>query len=649
MAIIAMEKLRLYVHKGVSTEVFNVIQKMGIVEFNEVKTDKELEKAEKTIFEFNYASSRLDFAIEFLSKYEKPKSKFAGFKYAMEGGKIFAKENEIEETMQSFYFNDVIEHVENIEEKMNDTNSKLKNLEEERELLSGWTKLDIELSSQFETKTTKTIFLTGEQSEQEIIAKKLSEMQILFNKKIIENNNFILTFAKYNEKEVLKKIAEYNLEIIELPKRRGTPAEEVERIGRAIIKTEEIKSKLEKEAGDLATELRKLKLVSDRIFWKKEKHDLISQAAKKGDVLIFEGWCPKEKIEKLEDILKKETGLFAIEKIEPEEGESAPVEIQNNKLIVPFEAVTRLYGLPGNKDIDPTPLLAGFFFIFFGLSLTDVGYGLFLFSVTALALLFFRIPKGAKPLILLLMFGGISSVLVGLLFGGYFGINMEYMPSWTQAIQKFDPIANPLPVFYMALGFGVFQIMFGLILKIVRDAKNGEFISGILDQGPWLALFSSLIFWGTTKIGLIEDSASISVLIIYASLLSLVLTQGRKESTFVGKIFKGVFSLYNSINYFSDILSYSRLLALGLATSALAFAVNLIAVMVGDMIPYVGPVLMVIILIIGHLFNLAVNVLGAFIHSARLQFVEFFGKFITDNGRIFTPFKREERHVVVVK
>ena len=649
MAIIPMEKLRLYVHKGVSTEVFNVIQKLGIIEFTEVKTNEKLEKAEKTVFEFNYASSRLDFAVGFLSKYEKPKSKFAGFKNAMEGGKIFAKEEEIEETMQSFYFNDVIERAGDIEEKMNDADSKIKNLKEEQELLSGWINLNIGLNSQFETKKTKTIFLHGDLQELNTLSQKLTKTKILHSTKKISPENATLTFLKSDEEKILRKINGKELEIVELPKRRGTPAEEIERIGRAIIKANEMKDKQEKEASNLATKLRKLKLVSDRIFWKKEKHDLISQAARKGDILIFEGWCPKEKVELLKEKISGRTNLFAVEKVKPGKKEKIPVEIQNKKIITPFESVTRLYGLPGNKDLDPTPLLAGFFFIFFGLSLTDVGYGIFLFFATALALLFFKIPKKAKPLVLLLMFGGISSIIVGLLFGGYFGISMEYMPSWAQAIQKFDPIANPLPVFYMALGFGVLQIMFGLVLKIIRDAKNGELADGLLDQGPWLAVFASLIFWGTTKAGFMEDTAGVSTMAIYASLILLILTQGRKENTIIKKLFKGVFSLYDSINYFSDILSYSRLLALGLATSALAFAVNLIATMVGDMIPYVGSVLMVIILVVGHLFNMAVNVLGAFIHSARLQFVEFFGKFITDNGRIFTPFKRKERYVVVVK
>ena len=647
MAIVEMEKLKIYVHNSVKTDVFRVIQKMGVVHFVEIKDTENLERAEKKVFEFNYVSSRLDFAIEFLSRFETHSSKFEKIKKAIEGNKVFTTNKEVEDTANSFYFNDIVDRVQDIEEKINDTRAKIKDLRAEKTILSGWIKLNIPLGVPFKTKNTQTILLLGQQSEIDILSNTLRENKILFNVKDVAPEHFIFTILKENVEESFSIINSTEVERIELLKRRGTPAEEIERIDRAVIKNKSLQNTLEREAGSLTQHLPKLKMVGDRIFWKKEKHNLLSSAYRKNDILVFEGWCKKTQLTDLIKKITEETKLFTIEKIEPENDEAVPVEIQNKKLISPFEAVTRLYGLPGNKDIDPTPFLAGFFFIFFGLSLTDVGYGLFLFFTTSAFLFFFKIPKNVKPLIQLLMLGGISSFFVGLLFGGYFGINMEYMPVWLQSIQEFDPIANPLPVFYMALGFGVFQIMFGLVLKIARDAKNGALVSGLLDQGPWLALFLSLIFWGAVKIGFISDTYGVAIMAIYGALLFLVVTQGRKEKTFLKKIFKGVFSLYGSINYFSDILSYSRLLALGLATSALAFAVNLIATMVGDMVPYVGTVLMVVILIIGHLFNLAVNTLGAFIHSARLQFVEFFGKFITDNGKVFTPFKRDERYVVV--
>jgi len=646
MAIVEMEKLRLYVHKSVSTGVFRVIQKLGVVEFTEIKNTQHLEQAEKNVFEFNYVSSRLDFAIEFLSRWEDRGKRVERIKRTLEGDKIFTTDKEAEETANTFYFNDIIDGVQDLEEKMNDADAKLKDLQTEKIILEDWTLLDMALSTPLETKTTKTIFLTGQKEELDMLSLALKEEDILHNTESINQEHFILTIFKEDLDVFSKKAGERELELVELPKRRGAPAEEIERIERAIIKNEKIKYELEKQARILAENLPKLKIVGDRIFWKKEKHNLLSSAYKKNDVLVFEGWCPKMHTANLEKTIGDITKLFVLENIMPEEGEKPPVEIRNSAIVKPFETITRLYGLPGNKDLDPTPFLAGFFFIFFGLSLTDVGYGLLLFIVTATLLIFFKIPKATVPLLSLIMLGGISSFAIGMLFGGYLGIDMQYLPVWAQKIQMFDPIANPLPVFYMALAFGVIQIVFGLLLKIIRDIKMGEMKDGLLDQGPWLALIFSLLLFGASKMGLVLALSPLPLWLVYGSLGSLVLTQGRKEATVIKKFFMGLLSLYNSINFFSDILSYSRLLALGLATSALAFAVNLIAGMASG-VPYVGGVLVVVILVVGHLFNLVVNLLGAFIHSARLQFVEFFGKFITDGGRNFNPFKREERYVVV--
>jgi V/A-type H+-transporting ATPase subunit I len=304
--------------------------------------------------------------------------------------------------------------------------------------------------------------------------------------------------------------------------------------------------------------------------------------------------------------------------------------------------------MPGHKDLDPTLFLAGFFFLFFGLSLTDVGYGIFLMAVATMILTLFKVAPVVRTFAKLLLFMGLGSALVGLLFGGYLGIAPESLPSWLRAIQLFDPIGNPLPVFYLALGLGVFQVMVGMFLKIYSDARNGEMMNGILDQGPWLFVFFVAIAYLGVTTGYLYIIATPDQLInlIYVGLVLVVLASGRKGKTILEKVQSAALSLYASIGYFSDILSYSRLLALGLATTALAFAVNLIAEIVSGT-PVVGPVLAIVVLVIGHLFTLAVNTLGAFIHSARLQFVEFFGKFIAGTGREFKPLKRTAEHITI--
>lgn len=646
MAIIEMQKIRFSLHES-EVDALNEIQKFGLVEFSEISESKRelLETKEKSIFEFDYISNRLDFAVDFLSRYEKPTGKL---RQAIEGTKVRATEAEIKEVSHSFYFNDMVETLQNLEEKMNDDNAKMKALEEEEKLLIPWEGLAIRLAVNKRTATTQTIFVAEEKMPIEELGELLTEKGILNATKRVGEHQCTLTFFKSDYESIERELHEHGFEIVALPKRRGTPKEELARIHRAKAKIARKMEFRKEHVAGLTKHLPKLKMVSDSIFWKKQKHDVISDAYRTKDVLIFEGWCPKAHLDELENTIAKQSAFFAIEKIEPDEGEKPPVEIENRGIIKPFENVTRLYGMPGYNDIDPTIFLSGFFLIFFGLALTDVGYGIILAVATAFIIKRYKVPDELRSFLKLLMFCGVATAIIGAFFGGYFGVDMSTMPAWVRNIQQFDPIKSPIPVFYLSLVAGVAQIMFGLALKIVREAKNNALLDGILDQGPWLALFTSLILFGGNSMGYLGGPQTPYVWFIYASLLSLVLTQGRKEKNIIMKFLKGLLSLYDSVAFFSDILSYSRLLALGLATSALAFAVNLIAQMVQGT-PFVGPLLMAIILVIGHLFNLVVNTLGAFVHSARLQFVEFFGKFITGTGRNFRPFKREERYVIVNK
>jgi V/A-type H+-transporting ATPase subunit I len=397
------------------------------------------------------------------------------------------------------------------------------------------------------------------------------------------------------------------------------------------------------------THLKPLQIAAELLSWQKSRFDVVSHAQASRYTVFFDGWLNQNRREQVEAEFKEHNLAAVLSDLELTDGEEPPVEIENHPLVQPFEAVTRLYGMPGHKDLDPTAYLAGFFFLFFGLSLTDVGYGLFLMVAGALVVTVLKVSDATKLFAKLLFFVGLATVFAGALFGGYLGIDSAQLPQVLQDIAYYDPIGNPLPVFYLALSLGVFQVMVGMLLKIYSEYKNGRFVSGVIEQGPWFFTFCVAILALLTSLEYVAIlPMAIVVNLIYVG-VALVAISGffRGEGGVFGKIMSSAARLYDSIGYFSDILSYSRLLALGLATTALAFAVNLIAGMVID-VPYVGLILAGIILLIGHAFNLAVNTLGAFIHSARLQFVEFFGKFIDGTGREFAPLTRTEEHVVVI-
>ncbi|KXJ97877.1 MAG: V-type ATP synthase subunit I [Parcubacteria bacterium OLB19] len=449
---------------------------------------------------------------------------------------------------------------------------------------------------------------------------------------------------------VLQIIKSLGGEVINLVGYTKRTVDEIEYLNKRIAEVEsalaETKSKLILFATNY---LEKIKIAHDALVWDCDRELVGGLVKNTKHITVFEGWADKSNLPLFEKKITEEGVLYDLAEISLAENEIPPVEIRNHKLIQPFEIITRLNGLPGHKDIDPTPFMAVFFFVFFGLCLTDVGYGALLMLMALPFLFYFKVSKIAKQFSQLIFLLGLSTVVIGMFFGGYFGVNMSEMPKFLQDLQAFDPIGNPLPVFYLALSLGVLQVMVGMILKIVSESKNGQLVNGLLDQGPWLLLFTLLIVYGATTFGFLPFNEERIVTLIYLAIAFVILASGRTGKTILGKVQMSLLSVYNSINYLSDILSYSRLLALGLATSALAFAVNLIAGIVYEMIPYIGAVLAVFVLIVGHVFTLVINTLGSFIHSARLQFVEFFGKFITGTGREFKPLTKRESYTCLLK
>ena len=647
MSVVPMQKVRLSVYGPDVNQTLSIIQKAGAVEF--ISTD--MAEVEEPYIEDEHEDPypRVQHAVQFLTPYAKDKGLL---KSLLEGTRTELTEDELAQKKANLdVVYPMVEDFERLQVEFAEVNEELRLLGEQHALLNTWKTLPIRLAD-FATRETKTLLVERKNQIdntplEKVLSTALLEAEIPNHVTAVDVHHVAVTVAR--EADVDAVIAGSDAEIVAAPSGTETPE----------IEFAAVSEKLAKVKGDLAllhdqaehfshTHLKQLQIAGEILSWQKERSAVVDEAAATTYTVIFDGWLNANKREVIEAELKKQELAAVFSELELSEGEEPPVEIENGNLVKPFEAVTRLYGMPGHTDLDPTPFLAGFFFLFFGLSLTDVGYGLFLMIVSAIVVFVFKVSDAIKMFAKLLFFVGLATVLVGMLFAGYLGIDPAMLPDSLKAIQKFDPIGNPLPVFYLALSLGVFQVMVGMLLKIYSEHKNGRLMGGIIEQGPWFFTFCMAIFALLTSLEYVAVLPMATIVnLIYVG-VAMVAISGfyRGEGGMFGKIMSSAARLYDSIGYFSDILSYSRLLALGLATTALAFAVNLIAGMVVET-PYVGYILAGIILLIGHMFNLAVNTLGAFIHSARLQFVEFFGKFIMGTGREFSPLKRSEEHIVV--
>jgi V/A-type H+-transporting ATPase subunit I len=653
MAVVRIKKVQVVVYRTDCDALLNVLQQQGVMEFTEVDASK----MNQVTGEFPHTQllPRVQHAVGFLKPYEAKKSLWRTLR---DGTTAELSETEVQKyATDTDAVAQIVADQEAVQVEFAEKTDVVRVLEEQVSLLDIWKVVPIKLSD-LETATTYTKLVTqskdgqkGHDSLMAVLTSFLEENDIPSQVTSVSTELCAITIAKdaVTPTDLQKQIEGLHLQVIAIPDGRETA--EVE-----LVATQEKLATAKDELGivyDQAehfarTHLRQLQIAGEVLTWERDRFAAVAIGGATESSIVLEGWMPVDTQSAIEAVLAEQNIAALVSELEPVAGEEPPVDIVNNAFIQPFEVVTRLYGMPGHRDLDPTLFLAGFFFLFFGLSLTDVGYGIFLMTVATIILTLFKVAPVVRTFAKLLLFMGLGSALVGLLFGGYLGIPPESLPSWLLAIQVFDPIGNPLPVFYLALGLGVFQVMVGMFLKIYSDYRNGELFNGILDQGPWLFVFFTAIAY----LGVVTDYISFAsteqlINLIYVGLVMVVVASGRKGNTVLEKVQSAALSLYDSIGYFSDILSYSRLLALGLATTALAFAVNLIAEIVSGT-PVVGPVLAIVVLVIGHLFTLAVNTLGAFIHSARLQFVEFFGKFIAETGREFKPLKRSAEHVVAV-
>lgn len=347
----------------------------------------------------------------------------------------------------------------------------------------------------------------------------------------------------------------------------------------------------------------------------------------------LEAWLPAGEKDRVDKDLENSPLSLAYTIREPLESETPPTYVESNGVVAPYESVTNMFSVPFYKEIDPNPSVAFFFFLIFGMMLGDAGYGLLLTLGTGIILALRKPPKGEMNLVKIMFMGGISTFIWGFLFGSYFGLSATDLGIWCW----FNPIEDPMPLLILSLAVGVVQMFFGMAINMVALIKKHQPVWGISSAFSWyfLALGIGGIF-GASYIGAWAKTAGIVFAVLGVVLLMLSGTFGKRGAK---KVTGALSSLYGIINFFSDMMSYTRIFGLGLASGVIGMVFNEIASVISGMMPFkfMGVIVTIIICIIGHTFNISINALGAYVHNSRLQFVEFFGKFYTGGGELFAP------------
>ncbi len=459
----------------------------------------------------------------------------------------------------------------------------------------------------------------------------------------------LVVYLKENANEVQKLLRRAEFAPVNFAAMTGTVAELIKQHEDKLSEQELLLQTHIDSATKLSKNLLKLEILHDHYA------NLLSREQTKGAApatqrtVVLEGWVKEKDYRRLEKIVR---GFEAssLSRVEPAADEEIPVEIENKGMIQPFEVITRLYGMPQPSNVDPTIFLAPFFALFFGICLGDAGYGLIMVAATALLV---KKMQGDKKLLWMLGVCSVFAILVGALTGSWFGDAIRQFVPGLEPLRKrlmwFDPLEKPLMMLFLAIILGYTHLMSGLVIALVHNLRQRDYIAAIFEQLTWLVMLNSLVIFGVSKAGFVPaETGKFFGRLAMVPAVSIVLLSNR-QGGWASRLGMGAYNLFSAVFYLGDVLSYLRLMALGMVSSGLAMAVNLIAQLTLK-IPYgIGIVVMILVFVGGHAFNLILSVLGAFVHTMRLQFVEFFPKFMVGGGRTFQPLCKEYKHIYMTR
>ena len=450
---------------------------------------------------------------------------------------------------------------------------------------------------------------------------------------------------KENDEELLEAMKGSGFTEVAFGDLTGTPAECRDRLLAALEeKKKELADLGDAVAGHVGAK-ESIEAYFDIVSLESEKEKNRSKLLKTAQTFFLEGWIPADCIPAAEEALAGGGCYYVF--AEPGEDEKPPVRLDNSSMVTPFESVTEMYALPAYGSFDPTKIFAGFYVVFFGMMLSDAAYGILMSIACFIILKKYDLEGMAYKLIKMFYYCGFSTLFWGALFGGwfgdiatvvadiFFGKELVIPPIW------FNPIEDPIRLLIFSLALGVVHLFTGLGIKAYMDIKDGRWFDAICDEGFWIVTISGICVWLGGAM-MIPALAGIGKWMTIIGVLGLLLTGGRDRKG-IGKVIGGFSNVYNITSYLSDILSYSRILALGLATGVIASVVNTMGSIFGGGV--VGAILLLCIFIFGHILNIAINVLGAYVHTCRLQYVEFFGKFYEDGGEPFEPMGNKTKYI----
>ena len=621
--IVSMKKAKIVALKEEKEKLLSELQKSGLVML--IPTEEETILID--VSENDDVIERTEKSLSFLKQYQEKKDSFLART----------------EVSYDEFFNydhkkmDLLLELENLEKEIALKEEENKALLEEIKFYEPWLKLEAKVEDLKSSRYTDLFVGYIGSKDEEKFLESLDALGSDYKLYGLDKEKRAIIYASYyldkEEVDLLNK--EFQFSELKFED-KGLVKDIVKEKEKQIITNNLFIDEASKKLAKLTEDKEKLYVLSDQAATDKELKLAPRQYTL--ETVYLEGWVRSDKEDDLKKVLETAVSCYDLVLLDPEEGENPPTCNKNNKFVSPFESVTNMYEVPNYKEVDPNPMMSIWFWFIFGMMMGDVGYGVVML-IGGILFLKLKKPKGMlKQIGKIITYSSIPTILFGVLYGSYFGFG------WFEPVFV-NPVKEPLTVLIFSFGVGLLHIISGLVVKMYASFKAKDYWQAILDDFPWIVLLLGL---GVFAVGLkIEGLSKIGLIMIAASAGIITIFGGRRKQGFIRKITGGFTSLYGLVNHMSDVLSYSRLLALGLSTAIIAEVMNRLAGMVQGSI--IGIIMSVFIYIIGHIFNIGMGLLSAYVHDSRLQYIEFFGKFYEGGGYEFRPLSVQLKHVDAIK
>ena len=648
MAKVKMSSITIVALKSERKKLLEYLQRQSVIDLTREDDEQKDEylriDTASSVSQFERNAAACDRAVEILRNYN-PKS--GGLLSSFSGRRIITDEQYNEAVSKNADIMSVCREVLRCDKQLTENAADRARYNARMEILQPWQSLDV--SQQF-SGTERTAGFVGivpkEWTEAELsaaIAEKAPDK--IFSLEIIssstEQTGIFLICPKADADEISKALREKGFTRPPSATTK-TPSVKMEELIAKIEALDKQDEELKAKLLELSESVEDIELVSDYFMSRADKYRALANIDHSKRTFIIKGYIATEKVESLKAEL--EAKFLSAVTFEKADGEEVPVAIKNNAFTAPAAGLTELYSMPSKADIDPTPIMSFFYYFFFGMMLSDAGYGLLLALGAWLLIKKCKPEKSMENTLRLFIYCGISTVIWGIIFGSFFGDAIwvisdvffgKKLPPW-----PINPMNQAIELFIVSLAMGFVVILTGLIAKFFNTIRNEGIVSAIFETGSWIIILLGI---AAIAVGIFINIGILTTVGAAAAIVGalLVVSNGVRLKG-IGGILSGLGGLYDITSYISDLMSFSRLMALGLTTAAMGQVFNLLGSMGGRSIG--GALGMFIIFAVGHLLSFALNALGAYVHTLRLQYVELFGKFYEGGGKPFKPFAHKSKY-----